>query len=300
MSFTVTTAFVQQYNSNVELLLQQRGSKLRDTVRVKSGVVGEADYVDQIGAVIPQKVTTRHADSPLISTPHDRRKITPVDYDIGDMIDGEDRLRTMADFESPYVENAGLSFGRQIDQVIIDAVSGSAFSGKAGGTTETFDTGQRVAVDYVESGAAANSDLTIGKLREAKRLLDVNNVPQGERTLVITSSQINSLLRSTEIGSVDFNETRALVDGRISKFMGFDFKDVEDTDNVGLALSTNTRTCIGYHKTGIQLNMWKDIQTNIDQRSDKRFSWYYMMTMTLGATRLQEESVIEILCDESA
>ena len=36
MSTQVTTAFVQQYSANVQMLSQQMGSRLRDTVRVES------------------------------------------------------------------------------------------------------------------------------------------------------------------------------------------------------------------------------------------------------------------------
>ena len=71
MSFEVTTAFVQQYKTNVQMLLQQRGSKLRQAVMSDSytGKAGKA--VEQIGPVTAQKRTTRHSDTPLISTPHD-------------------------------------------------------------------------------------------------------------------------------------------------------------------------------------------------------------------------------------
>ena len=36
MSIEVTTAFVQQYSANVQMLSQQKGSLLRDAVRVES------------------------------------------------------------------------------------------------------------------------------------------------------------------------------------------------------------------------------------------------------------------------
>ncbi len=40
MSTQVTTAFVQQYSANVQMLSQQMGSRLRDAVRVEN-VVGK-------------------------------------------------------------------------------------------------------------------------------------------------------------------------------------------------------------------------------------------------------------------
>ena len=49
MSAQVTTAFVQQYSANVQMLSQQMGSRLRDAVRVEN-VVGKNAFIDQIGS----------------------------------------------------------------------------------------------------------------------------------------------------------------------------------------------------------------------------------------------------------
>ena len=65
MSTQVTTAFVQQFGSNVDLLSQQMGSKLRSAVSEES-VTGEKGFFDQVGSTAAQKRTSRHGDTPLI------------------------------------------------------------------------------------------------------------------------------------------------------------------------------------------------------------------------------------------
>ena len=65
MSTQVTTAFVQQFGSNVDLLSQQMGSKLRSAVSEES-VTGEKGFFDQVGSKAAQKRTSRHGDTPLI------------------------------------------------------------------------------------------------------------------------------------------------------------------------------------------------------------------------------------------
>ncbi|MCB2012421.1 MAG: hypothetical protein KDF64_17850, partial [Geminicoccaceae bacterium] len=64
-----------------------------------------AKAVEQVGPVTARKRTTRHADTPLISTPADARWVFPVDYEWGDLIDDEDKLRTLIDPQSPYAQN---------------------------------------------------------------------------------------------------------------------------------------------------------------------------------------------------
>tara|TARA_X000001382_G_scaffold32315_2_gene21178 strand:+ start:3123 stop:3290 length:168 start_codon:yes stop_codon:yes gene_type:complete len=49
MSTQITTAFVNQFSANIQMLSQQMGSKLRDTVDVET-VNGERAYFEQIGS----------------------------------------------------------------------------------------------------------------------------------------------------------------------------------------------------------------------------------------------------------
>ena len=48
MSNQITTAFVQQYSNNVQMLSQQKGSLLRSAVDVET-VVGKNSFFDQVG-----------------------------------------------------------------------------------------------------------------------------------------------------------------------------------------------------------------------------------------------------------
>ena len=124
MSFNVTTHFVQQYTTNVQLLLQQKGSKLRGTVSTGSYSGKAAKAVEQVGAVNAQKRTQRHGDTPLISTPSDARWIYPVDYEWADLIDDQDKLRMLIDPQSSYAQNGAYALGRAMDDEIISAFFG--------------------------------------------------------------------------------------------------------------------------------------------------------------------------------
>lgn len=48
MSVQITTAMVEQYSGNVAHLAQQKGSRLRNAVRVET-VVGKNAFFEQIG-----------------------------------------------------------------------------------------------------------------------------------------------------------------------------------------------------------------------------------------------------------
>ena len=65
MSSQITTSFVEQYSSNVALLSQQLGSKLRSSVDVET-VVGKNAFFEQLSATAAALRTSRHGDTPQI------------------------------------------------------------------------------------------------------------------------------------------------------------------------------------------------------------------------------------------
>jgi len=289
MSFQVTTAFVQQYSTNVQLLLQQRGSRLRDCVTVGSYTGKAAKAVEQIGEVTAQARTSRHADTPLISTPHDARWVHPTDYEWADMIDDQDKLRMLIDPTSPYAMNGAYALGRAMDSLIITAALGAALTGENGSTSTPFDTSnQQIAV-----GAAG---LTVAKLRTAKKKLMANEVDVENDPLycAVTAVQLDNLLGTTEVTSSDYNTVKALVSGSVDTFMGFKFIH---TELLGLDGSSDRR-CIAWAKSGLHLGIWNDITTKISERADKSYATQVYVKGTFGATRVEEGKVVEIICDE--
>ena len=290
MSDQVNTAFVQQYTTNVGLLLQQRGSRLRDAVTVGSYTGKAAKAVEQIGSVTAQKRTTRHGDTPLISTPHDARWVFPIDYEWADMIDDQDKLRMLIDPTSPYAVNGAYALGRAMDSDIIAAALGTSKTGENGTTDTAFDTAnQQIAV-----GAAG---LTVAKLREAKKILLANevDVEMDPLYIAVTAKQLDDLLGTTEVTSADYNTVKALVQGSVDSFMGFKFIH---TELLGVDGSSNRRI-IAWAKSGMHCGIWNDINGRISERADKSYANQVYVKGTFGSTRTEEGKVVEILCSEA-
>lgn len=294
MSTQITTAFVQQYRANVEHLLQQKGSRLRPYVRVETQNA-EFDFYDRIGATSAQEVTGRHQDTPLVNVPHDRRRVSLRDFDWAELIDRPDRIRLLIDPTSPYSQNASYALGRKMDEIILEAMFNSVSTGKTGSSTVTFPAAQQIAVNFVESGSAANSGLTIGKLRKAKQMLDASETdPADPRYIVVTAKQVTDLLQTAEVTSADFNSIKALVQGDVNTFMGFEFVRTElvNTD------ASSHRRVPCFTKSGMLLAVGQDVNVDIGPRRDKRNSTQVYCSASFGSVRMNEEKVIEIKCAE--
>jgi len=288
----ISTAFVKQFGSNLDFLVQQKGSVLRNAVRLET-VTGEEAYFDQLASTAAIKKTTRNSDTPLIKSDHRRRRVTMYDYEWADLIDKEDKLKMLIDPQSDYAINAAWALGRSIDDAVIECFSNSAYTGKAGGTTTVFP-----AANIVSGGATR---LTLQKLLDAKMKLDNANCDPNEETYIaITGTQLGDLLNVSEVKSADYNTIRALVRGEIDTFLGMKFIICNRvTFPYGLtSVAANFRSIPVWKKSGVVLAMSKDINTQITQRADKSYSWQVYASMSIGATRLEEDKVVQILCTE--
>jgi hypothetical protein len=287
MSSQITTAFVEQYSANIQMLSQQMGSLLRDAVRNES-VVGKDAYFDQIGKVTAVLKTSRHSDTPQIDTPHSRRRVSLADYEFADLIDQQDKVRLLIDPTSSYAKAAAYAMGRAMDDVIIAAALGTANTGVSGGTPVTFPAGNIVAANTGGTG------MNIAKLAAAKQILDAGDVdPSIKRHIVVSPQEIADLLNTTTVTSSDFNTVKALVQGEIDSFMGFKFHVSNRLVDNGAA---NTQ-CIAFAEDGILLGIGKDVTARIDERADKSYATQVYYCQTIGATRMEEAKVVSVLAN---
>lgn len=295
MSINVPTWYVNQYSTNLEILLQQKGSRLVDSVMHGNYVGEQGSPVDQIAAVEATRVTDRFAPMARIDAATDRRWVFPSDFDLPQLIDSFDKLRLITDPNSVYTTNAVFAMGRAKDDVIIDAYFEDAKTGKAGGTTTTFASeGQNVAVAF---GSAGNVGLTVAKLLEAERLLMAAQVDLDTDPIfcIITSNQHDDLLHEIQIINKDFNNTAVLVKGRISSWGVFNFKNTERLNVDG----SSFRRVPVYAKSGMHLGMWNDIKTSVSKRNDLRGEpWQVYAFGSFGATRVEGLKMVEVKCAE--
>ena len=291
MSSQITTSFVEQYSSNVAMLSQQMGSKLRGSVDVEK-VTGKNAFFDQVGVTAAQLRTSRHGDTPQIDTPHSRRRLSLADYEWADLVDDVDKVRMLVDPTSSYARAAAAAMNRAMDDVIITAMNASANTGVAGGTSTALPSTQKTATSDQSDG------LTIAKLLAAKKILDNNDVdPSLKRYIVCGPQQISDLLGTTQVTSSDYNVVRALATGAINSYLGFEF--IMSTRLNKDATNTTDRLVFAYTEDAIKLGIGKDISAKISERADKSYSTQVYYSMALGAVRMEEEKVVQIPCHEA-
>jgi hypothetical protein len=291
----VPNHFTTQFDSNWKHLVQQKNSALKQYVTIDS-IEGKEKSYNQIDATSMTQITDRSRDTRITDQAMAKRWIRPTQYDCAKLVDewDEQLLGEVVLPTSPIIQSHAQAYARTCDTIIIGALGGTAYTGTTGTTATVLPAGQKVAVNYVETGVAANSGLTIAKLRAAKYLFDSNEIDEEEeRIMVVSAKQLQDLLRTVEATSADYNSVRALVDGALNTFMGFKFRRSQLLTKV-----STVRSCYAYVKSGVILAE-RGLKTHMDVRTDLSHSLQIRSVASLAAVRMEEKKVVEIACDEA-
>ena len=279
MSQQITEAFVTQFRDGITQRAQQMGSRLRPWFRVESGITGTSASFDFVGKRSPARRQARHADTVLTDTPHDRRWVDLAVYDDADLIDKPDLVRTLTDPTNAYSQAMALGMGRKIDEVGLAGAVGSTRTGVEGDSSASLPAAHDLA------GVAA---LNLTVLMAVKKLLDEDEQPD-TRYWAIHSAAVEDLLTVPEIRSIDYNALKALVEGQVAFFLGFQFMRVEPPILVDDGTDTAT---VAWADGAVLLGIGADIQGSIDMRPDKNMSTQVFYSMDLGACRMDDNGVV--------
>ena len=295
------TVYAKQYGTNVYTLAQQKGSILRPYVKMET-MKGEKRHFDRVKPTAAVRIDSKYGDTPLIPTEFDRRTIHAQEYVWADMVDWQDDLNLFIDPTSNIVRMGGYALGRIIDDIIIgNGLDGVAYEGKEGLTQVAFPESQKIAITTGGEGGA-NVGLNIEKLMDAyssfgKKDIDLDD-PDNELIIAVTQTQMDDLLRGVDIKNSLYDAMKDLYCGRTNKFLGFTFvrcnRLTRATSGAGYS-----RKCAAWCKSGVILCVPQEITMSVKQRADKNDNWQALAKLKCGATRIEDDKVVQIFCQEN-
>jgi hypothetical protein len=309
MSQFITEHNVKQFSSNVWHLAQQKASRLRGIVRSES-LNGEVGFYDNYAPTEVMEKVGRHSDTEFTQVIHGRRRVTMSDYAWADLVDKEDKLRLIHDPTSQYAMAAQMAFGRKIDDIIIAGALGTAYAGKEGNQAVILPNSQKIGA----FDGTASSGLNVRTLRALKKKFNQSEIDQEPMYIICQSEQIDNLLGEDEITNQDYAVVKALVNGEVNTFMGFNFIRLErlpvttavtqftaSNGAVGVggdSIAAGARRVIACAGSGLLLALGSEVTGKIDPRPDKHYATQVYASMSMGATRMEESKVIEVICAE--
>ena len=279
MAINVSTAFVDLFDSEVKQAYQAE-SLLRGTMRTRSGVAGNTVKFPTIGKGVATLRVPQTDVTPLNVT-YGQVTATMEDYIAAEYSDIFQQSHINFDERSELVQVVSKSIARRMDQIMIDALNAAT------GTSTVATT----------VGPGGNTDMNIEKLRATAKSLNEKNVPSEGRYLLMHATQLDSLLGEQEITSQDFAAVKALVQGEINTFMGFNILTMGDRDEGGIP-KPSTRTCFAWHKDSMGYAESMAQKTEVNYVPEKT-SFLVSSMFSAGSVAIDGEGIVKISCTEA-
>jgi hypothetical protein len=277
MSKNLSAAAKQEFDSEVKHAYQAEGSGLRNTVTIRTGVVGDIYKFRKMGKGMANQKATSAEVTPMDIT-HDLISCTLQNWNAPEYTDIFDAAEVNFDEQKELASTIAMAMRRREDQLIIAALD--AASSIAGTVTEDI--------------GGTNSGLNVDKLRRASRYLNDQGVAMSDRHYLLKAEDLEVLLGETEATSSDYNTVKALVNGELDTFVGFKFHLIESRDEGGLpAGSSSEHLNFAYHKAAVGLAVGLDIRTEVNYIA-QRTSWLCNGILKAGSVVRDTKGVVEI------
>ena len=281
MSVSLSNAFVTLFDAEVKQAYQGK-AMLVGAVRQRRGVEGSQVKFPKVGRGVATARVTQTDVTPM-NVGFSTVTCTLGDWNAAEYSDIFSQAKVNFDERSELVQVVGAAIGRRQDQLILDALSAASGTGTV-----------------ANSIGGSNTNMNIAKLREAAKILNTKNVPSEGRHLIIHANSLASMLEQTSVTSSDFNTVKALVQGEISTFMGFQFHILGDRSEGGLPIDgSSDRTLYAFHRDAIGYAEGIAPRTEINYVPEKT-SWLVNALFSAGSVAIDAEGIVKITARDTA
>ena len=272
MSINLSPVAVTEFDSMVKHAFQN-ASLLRDTVTVRNNVVGDTYKFRAMGkGLANQKATS--ADVDPMDVVHSLITATLQNWNAPEYTDIFDAAEVNFDEKQELATTIAGALGRRLDQLVIASM----------------DAASPTAVGTGSTGLVAQD------LIDAKVELVKQGVGSGDLTVAINAAGLAGLLADEKTTSADYQAVKALVNGEINTFAGFNVVVLEDRTEGGLTVATDVVSAYAYSKEAIGLAVGIDMKTSIDYVPQKT-SFLCNGMLKAGAAVRDVAGLVEIKYD---
>lgn len=290
---------IKQFKDSIILAVQQENSLLDHTVR-KESLNSEAFFFNKLGAITLEEKTSRFSPTPFADPKHSRRKLSPSTFHKALYIDSFDSERSnIVGLQADYLKSLMMAAKLKKDQLIVAAATGLAFEGKEGETPVSFTNAQTVFQDgsFGTNGAGTAVGLTSDKILTAAKILKKNKVSSVEKLYcIISAQQEEELMKDAKFINRDFTMGQVLDKGVIGSWNGINFIRSEEISGT----TNQVRDVLLYTETALGLGINTELTTKIGEDPAHGFSTVLYVSMTMGATRIEDEKIVKIQCKDTS
>lgn len=295
---SINTRAARAFRGLMHVAQQQINARLKPYVDIVPLTTAEDMAYDGIGTIEPTDITgSRNPDADFSYIEFLRRQLSKSRFFINVPIDRKDKRDQITDPDGAVARACTMAMNRQFDREVVTAANASVLTGKNFGTTTTFanDGGTTV---------TATGGLTYEKILELNKGY-TNSEARGDghlgAVLLLTGDEEYQLMQELELISGDFTRQSVVDNGQLMTAVGNKIICYgADVTNPILGVSSTTRTCISFMPKsaqgpgGIVVGMSKDIETRVEDRTDKVETTQVKTVFEMGAVRTEGKLVQEL------
>jgi Phage capsid protein len=293
----ITDAHKLTYQMNVELAVQQIRSKLEPSMTYEPSLKGRlACMLELIGQTNAVLNLGRAADTPNIDNQIEPIWIQPTQIAWGKIIEKEDAIKALTDYQSPFVQAGAAAIVRAVDTIMATAVFGPRRIGLDGGTTSTW-AGKTVATTVGSANGATDVGMNVAKIIRARRLMQEDQVDLGmeELYLGLNAQQQEELFRDLTYISSDYRDVHVL-----DRPLSVDILDVTILPPLDGAAALPDADTTHFNaglwcKSGMYYGDFSPVETQVPLRPDKLMRPHPQMERWCGASRSEDKKSIKII-----
>lgn len=279
MTITISNAYIQTFEANVIQLAQQTQSKLRSRVR-EVNKQSESHRFDRIAAVAASAKTAARTATPISDAEWTGRKTLIETFHVGETVEPEDVAQMLTNPKSDVTRAMASAMNRQVDDIIIANATGNALN--QDGSNSAMPAGQ-----IVGDGTA---EISVDFILEVDEKFYENDIdPDEQKCWVIGPKQRRKLLSLLEVTNGDYQSRKALSDGFLPGFLGYDWI-VSTRLNVPSAGQLDN---LCFTQKAIGLHTAQDIWARVAERPDQSFNWQLYCAMSMDAVRIEDEHIVQ-------
>jgi hypothetical protein len=315
---TIPDNFRETFATSFAEVVQQKQSRMRKFASVRTGLTGTGPEISHVMPIDLQETTgQRYKKVTLKDLESQSRWYYPREFqgETGDSKWDEKLLAPKVMPGGTHVKAHTAAYNRKVDRVFLDGLLGPSYQGKTGSAQVDLPATQIVPVDFVHTGADADSGLTVPKIIEAVRILKANEAwNQDVRAMgiklcgVIDSTEEARLKQQANASSgdrlfsKDYDPPIYDENGTLIYWLGVHWVSLEGllTASVtGASGSVTAKKCAIWTSDAVELGFWADLAVSVDIRPDLSNAVQYLSQAMLGSGREQEEKVVQINCKDS-
>ena len=204
-----------------------------------------------------------------------------------------------------HINSHQAAYSRRLDKTFLEGLFGVNYVGKDGVTAANIPAANVIANDFVSSGTAAASKLTIDKILRAKTILR-NNESYGDDAMArgvalwgcMTPDMEESLLflanatSGNRLFSRDFMPPVLGDQGQISSFLGINW--VRSTQLLFDTTDATLQYAGVWTSEAAMLDIWKEKVTKVSERPDLKYATQFYSEYAFGCVRKEDKMVVKI------